>query len=85
MDRLVLLTEQERAAIRPSADQTGYEDALALLRLALEGAAPFGPDALHPTGSAEQFAARADQHLDMLGITGDLWELARGAVRAILV
>jgi hypothetical protein len=86
MDRLVALTQAEREAVRMPEDPEAYAGAAGSVQVQLEAALREERDTPpHPTGGLQAFAWRADRHLDELGITGDLWDLARGAIQAILV
>jgi hypothetical protein len=86
MDRLVTLTPAQQATVGPPQDAEAYAEALGSVQCHLEAALREERDTPpHPTGGLQAFAWRADRHLDELGITGDLWDLARGAIQAILV
>ena len=86
MDRLLALTLAERAVVRASQDPDVYAAAWESVQRHLEAALREERGTTqHPTGGLQAFAWRADLHLDELGITGDLWELARAAIQAILV
>jgi hypothetical protein len=86
MDRLVALTPTQQGAVRAPQDAEAYAEAAGSIQRHLEAALREERDAPpHPTRGLQAFAWRADRHLDELGITGDLWDLARAAIQAILV
>jgi hypothetical protein len=86
MDRLQGLTPAERRMVRAPRDPDAYAEAMVWVQGHLGAALrEERGTAQHPTGGLQAFAWRADRHLDELGITGDLWHLARAAIEAILV
>lgn len=86
MDRLVALSPGQVAIIRPSGDLDGYAEAIQTVQAHIDAAPERERGAPpHPTGGLRACAWRADRHLDTLNITGELWDLARVALRGILV
>jgi hypothetical protein len=85
LKRLVALAPEERSAIRIPEDPVAYAEAARLVVAVVEqghGLGGSGAPRLSPGAAA--FAERADMHLEALGITGNLYDLARLAARAIL-
>jgi hypothetical protein len=86
MDRLQELTPAQRGIVRAPQDPDAYAEACVSVQRHLEAALREERGTTpHPTGGLQAFAWRTDRHLDELGITGDLWDLARAAIQAILV
>jgi hypothetical protein len=78
LNRLVALAPSERAAIRIPEDPVAYAETARQVVAGVE-------QGYQVNAGAAEFAEQVDRQLDALGITGNLFDLARLAVRAILV